>query len=178
MKLSKYHGIVISLYALILTYSIFFAHNLPLNFSYRPGDAMILLIVCLISFPAALFTAHIIHFGRFRIHNTSLLPAIVIYASIFAIAEEIIFRGLIQGILQISFSLSYVAVILSALIYGLAHAFNGAKNITPNGWNWKLIILTSVVGLPLGASYVLTGSLLIPTILHTLMIIGLKTYLE
>ena len=54
------------------------------------------------------------------------------------------------------FSITALAVVLSAVLFGMAHSYQG--------WNGGL--RAGVVGLIFALSYVLTGSLWIPILLH------------
>jgi len=99
------------------------------------------------------------------------------YAVLFAIPEEIIFRGIIQYQLYAYFEAANLSVLLSALIFGLVHLPNGAMGWHPRLWNWRLCGLAFLGGLLLGLSFVVTGDLLIPIILHITFLLFLsKTY--
>ena len=80
--------------------------------------------------------------------------------------EEIIFRGIVQGILQDYISNVVLLVIASSILFGFAHLPNGSKGLLPKYWNWKFFWITFLAGLPLGLIFALTNSLLFPTILH------------
>lgn len=71
-----------------------------------------------------------------------------------AVAEELVFRGLL---------LPWVGLWPQALLFGLAHA----QLSGPSRWVW--VAWASVVGLALGAMFVLTGSLLGPMLAHGLI---------
>lgn len=74
------------------------------------------------------------------------------------ICEEILFRGFFLRYLAVGpWHLPLgAALVLSSVVFGLAHAGQGAKQA----------LLTPVIGLLLGFLYVGTGSLLLPIILH------------
>jgi hypothetical protein len=46
--------------------------------------------------------------------------------------------------------------------------------LAPNKWNWILILQATLLGLPLGTIFALSGSLLVPTILHLLVLVSIK----
>jgi membrane protease YdiL (CAAX protease family) len=77
------------------------------------------------------------------------------------ICEEVLFRGfLIRFLNQSPLNLSLVGALgVSCLIFGLNHAYQGAKNVA----------LTTVTGLALGLVFLLTGQLLPAIILHALV---------
>ena len=74
------------------------------------------------------------------------------------ICEEILFRGYLLAYLTNWFGLLPAAA-LTAVLFGLGHLYQGARGI----------LQTGLFGGFLVAIYVLTGSLLMPMILHTLM---------
>ncbi|OGE86510.1 MAG: hypothetical protein A3J48_00090 [Candidatus Doudnabacteria bacterium RIFCSPHIGHO2_02_FULL_46_11] len=93
-----------------------------------------------------------------------------------SLPEEIIFRGVIQQLIQIKTDSAVIALLFSSAIYGGVHLLNGARGIKPKDWNWTLAALVCLAGISLGLIFVLTNSLLIPILLHTLLVICLKIY--
>jgi len=79
---------------------------------------------------------------------------IVLIAAMSAMAEELVFRGLL---------LPWVGVLPQALIFGVVHA----QLSGPSRWVW--VAWASLVGLALGAMFALTGSLLGPILSHALI---------
>lgn len=75
-----------------------------------------------------------------------------------AIAEEMVFRGYILNNLMQSTN-RYAALIISALIFGLAHATN------PN-FSWVAFINIILAGLILGINYIYTQNLWYAVVLH------------
>jgi membrane protease YdiL (CAAX protease family) len=71
------------------------------------------------------------------------------------ICEEIMYRGFFMIYLQ-SLTGTWAAVIVSSIIFGLGHAYQG-----PMG-----IVKTGIAGLIMAGLYVLTGSLWVPIVLH------------
>ncbi len=71
------------------------------------------------------------------------------------VCEEILFRGFLIWYFS-QFSATAVAVVLSAIVFGLAHSYQG----------WQGSLRAGVMGLVLAVSYVLTGSLWVPIFLH------------
>jgi membrane protease YdiL (CAAX protease family) len=74
------------------------------------------------------------------------------------ICEELLYRGYLVALAYPLLTIAG-AVVAAALIFGLAHAYQGALGV----------IKTAGAGLALGVVYVATGSLLWPIILHTLL---------
>jgi membrane protease YdiL (CAAX protease family) len=99
---------------------------------------------------------------------------VVVYGLLFAFPEEILFRGIVQGFLQKSLNNSASIILLSSLVFGVAHLPNGAKSINPKDWNWRFFVLTFGGGLLLGLSFLVTGSLFIPTVLHMVFLVLLQ----
>jgi membrane protease YdiL (CAAX protease family) len=79
---------------------------------------------------------------------------IVAIAGLSALAEELVFRGLL---------LPWMGLLPQALLFGVAHA----QLSGPSRWVW--VAWASVVGLALGAMFQLTGSLFGPMASHALI---------
>lgn len=77
------------------------------------------------------------------------------------ICEEVLFRGLVLGYLGtwVPELLTWGAVAISAVIFGLAHLYQG----------WKGMIGTGLLGAVLGGIYLFTGSLWPSVVLHALI---------
>ena len=85
-----------------------------------------------------------------------------------ALPEEVLFRGLIFNMLQrmIKVGGPYPSLILSSLIFGLAHLNNPPAD-------WRYVMLATMAGMCYGWAYLRTGSLLAPAYAHALVdIIG------
>jgi len=81
-----------------------------------------------------------------------------------AIPEELLFRGIIQNLLQKTFKRPYVALIISALIFGAAHLNNGQPQP-----NWRYFLPASIAGVFYGLAFMRARSLIAPAIVHTLV---------
>jgi membrane protease YdiL (CAAX protease family) len=79
---------------------------------------------------------------------------IVVIAALSAIAEELVFRGLLMP---------WLGLIPQALLFGIVHA----QLSGPSRWVW--VAWASVVGLALGAIFALSGSLLGAMVAHGLI---------
>lgn len=79
---------------------------------------------------------------------------ILMIAALSALAEELVFRGLL---------LPWLGVLPQALVFGVVHA----QLSGPSRWVW--VTWASVVGLALGVMFVLTGSLLGALLAHALI---------
>jgi membrane protease YdiL (CAAX protease family) len=84
------------------------------------------------------------------------------------ICEELLYRGFFCGVTA-PFITPYGAIAASAVVFGLAHAYQGIRGIA----------LTAAIGLFLGAFYFVSGSLVWPIVLHVLIDIngGVSGYL-
>lgn len=71
------------------------------------------------------------------------------------ICEELLFRGFLLWYFKV-FTVTALGVVLSSSLFGMAHSYQG----------WKGGLRAGVVGLIFALSYVLTGSLWIPILLH------------
>jgi len=90
------------------------------------------------------------HMGHWKLWQ------LVLVAALAGLGEELFFRGLLQlGFSSITHV--WLAVLLTSLIFGLAHA------ITPT-----YFFLAFIISLYLGFLFVLTGNLLVPIAIHAL----------
>lgn len=87
-----------------------------------------------------------------------LLPAVAIGISS-AIFEELLFRGIIFRILEEKLG-SYIALIISALVFGFIHLSN------PNSSVLAATAISIEAGLMLGAAYMCTRNLWLPIAIH------------
>ncbi len=90
---------------------------------------------------------------------------LVLFSIGVGINEEIYYRGLILNLLE-SKGIKY-AIIVSSLLFGLVHAFNllGGKSLT---YILLQILFATLFGFLCGEIAVLTGSLIIPIVWHSL----------
>ena len=172
LGLSKYHMGVVAIYAL-LTPLLFILLSGELNYGFTRGyfGVVITIVPCTV-FGFFYFLrsdwARRPHLKLYRVFLATL------YGVTFAFPEEIIFRGIIQKFIQVYHADVIAAIFFSALIFGMAHLFNGASNFHPLNWNWKFAGLTFLTGLILGSIFALTNSLLITTLLHALFVTYLR----
>jgi membrane protease YdiL (CAAX protease family) len=76
------------------------------------------------------------------------------------VAEEIVFRGFLLVYLTDVLTVPLgVAMVVSAALFGLAHSYQGAVGV----------LLTGLAGYWLAGMYVLTGSLVLPVVVHALV---------
>jgi membrane protease YdiL (CAAX protease family) len=80
-----------------------------------------------------------------------------------AMPEELLFRGIIQNFLQKSWLKPLPALIVTSVIFGVAHLNNGPRP------DWRYFLLATIAGLFYGNAYTRTRALLAPAIVHTLV---------
>lgn len=80
------------------------------------------------------------------------------------IIEELVFRGLIQGIISKNYN-RYAGVIVSSLIFGAVHLMNGSLSLINA---FQLIISGSMVGIMFNCIYLSTGSIWASITVHAL----------
>ncbi len=171
ISISKYSIFIIIIY-LILMPALYVLFPGFFNY-YLTGDNLKEVVLVLI-FSVLLFSYFFGITLRQKFHpNMPRLAFAILYGLLIAFPEELIFRGVILSSLQ-NYHATGVAILLSALIFGIAHLPNGARGIRPSKWNWKLCALALMAGLPLASLYTLTGSLLLPTLLHAFFLVPLK----
>lgn len=90
-------------------------------------------------------------------HPLPLILTLLLISFQAGVLEELFFRGIIQS--NISNSLfPYSGVIITAILFGMAHLYQGIRGI----------INTFILGLILSLSYKITGNLMIPILGHFL----------
>lgn len=104
-----------------------------------------------------LYTVNELIFLNFNIDFIELLLSVFFFL-IIAVVEESIFRGYIQRNLMLSFN-KYVALLISAVIFSLAHGLN--PNVSALG-----LLNIFLAGILLGISYTYTKNLWFPIALH------------
>ena len=90
---------------------------------------------------------------------SDLLPALITSAMFPAVSEELVFRGILFRWIE-EFGGSWVGLIVSSALFGLAHAFNPDSS-------WVAVTFIAIeAGLMLGGAYMLTRSLWLPMGIH------------
>ena len=77
-----------------------------------------------------------------------------------AIPEELLFRGLIQNFLQKTWGHSGRALVVTSVVFGLAHLNNGTHP------DWRYVFLASIAGFFYGRAYLQSGGLMAPALVH------------
>ncbi len=90
---------------------------------------------------------------------------VMIFATI-ALSEELLFRSLLQNMLEKTLKSPVMALVTTSILFGFAHLGNGATSIYPEGWNWSYAMLATIAGLGYGLAFRYSGSLLVPMALH------------
>ena len=101
-------------------------------------------------------------FGAYRITGWgSIGGALAVVGTMLAVAvaEEVLFRGVVFRLIQQRWG-TWPALGVSAAVFGLAHLINPGASV------WGAVAIAIEAGLMLGAAYVATGSLWLPIGLH------------
>ncbi|PFG34834.1 CPBP family intramembrane glutamic endopeptidase [Sanguibacter antarcticus] len=101
-------------------------------------------------------------FGGYRITGWGSLSGALTVVGLMcavAVAEEVLFRGVVFRLLQQRWG-TWLALGASALLFGFVHLVN------PGATLWGAVAIAIEAGLMLGAAYVATGSLWLPIGLH------------
>ena len=80
-----------------------------------------------------------------------------------AVPEELLFRGIIQNILEKEVGHRNLALGMTALIFGAAHLNNGPSP------DWRYFLLATLAGWFYGRAYIKTRNLMAPALVHTLV---------
>jgi membrane protease YdiL (CAAX protease family) len=175
---SRYHTLIIGIYAFVYIYFFLYSSSPFLHYTFNKNHILPALIIFIFSIIALFVTNKYLQYKTVEINKNNIkkLPLVILYSTfLIAIPEEILFREIIQTYISTSASNTLLVIVLSALIFGLAHSLNEANGFSPQNWNLKLVIITFIAGLFLSYSFYLTRSLLMPTIIHTLLVVMMKT---
>ena len=99
---------------------------------------------------------------RFASPGALLLMALGIFVFI-AIPEELLFRGIIQNLLEKEIGRPGLALGVAAVIFGAAHLNNGPSP------DWRYFLLATLAGVVYGRAYARTRNLMAPALVHTLV---------
>jgi membrane protease YdiL (CAAX protease family) len=77
-----------------------------------------------------------------------------------ALPEELLFRGLVQNLLQKTWGHSGRALVVTSIVFGLAHLNNGPLP------DWRYAVLASVAGFFYGRAYLQSGGLMAAALVH------------
>ena len=91
-------------------------------------------------------------------------PLLIMVLGIFvviAVPEELLFRGIIQNVLEKSLGHRNLALGVTAVVFGLAHLNNGPRP------DWRYVVLATLAGWFYGRAYLRTRNLIAPALLHT-----------
>jgi membrane protease YdiL (CAAX protease family) len=80
-----------------------------------------------------------------------------------ALPEELVFRGLMQNLLTRQLQKPWLAIAISAVVFGSTHYNNTASP------DWRYLTLASVAGVFYGIAYRRSRSILVPALVHTLV---------
>ncbi len=79
------------------------------------------------------------------------------------IPEELLFRGLVQNLLQKRLGRPILGLVVSSVIFGATHLNNGPLP------DWRYFVLATIAGLFYGFIYMRTKSLAVPALVHAMV---------
>ena len=154
--------------ALIVLFSILFNfESVKLNLKLSTEGFVLLAAYFLIALVIILPLGYFMRFIRLRREKRTLKGSIYVFLSgllVFAIPEELLFRGLFQGYAQLVTGSKWVALIFATALFGAAHITTGKI------WNWRYAFLATIAGFFFGLMYMNTASIIYPILLHALII--------
>ncbi|MEO5949756.1 MAG: CPBP family intramembrane glutamic endopeptidase [Candidatus Saccharimonas sp.] len=124
--------------------------------------------------PAAILLGIIVRFtqGQWKQFSPMGIFYLVVGVAFVGISEELLTRGLLVQFLNQSGIPQYAVMLTSSIIFGLLHGmnyFNGQDRKTTT----SQIIITTFIGMALYTSFIISGTLWLPIILHALFDISL-----
>ncbi len=125
--------------------------------------AIALAVFLLFGVPAALGTGFVEFDPQWAGAGQWMVTSLGIFFFI-ALPEEVLFRGLIFNMVQrhVKVGGPYTALVISAVIFGLAHLNNSPGD-------WRYVLLATIAGICYGWAYLRTGSLLAAAYPHALV---------
>lgn len=142
-----------------------------IGFTFRLGrrDVVQALIAFSWFFPVALIFSSATGFVPFEPHwpdPVLIVPVILGVTFMVALPEEVLFRGLIQNLMQRTTSTArgrLMALLVASLIFGLSHLNNHPT------FDWRYVFIASVAGIAYGTVYNRTGKVTAAAITHALI---------
>jgi len=147
----------------ILVLGLLFHHQLIRSWQEVKRVSSLLALPVLVGIPIIYLFAMLLGYSHFDFTPSSLFWPWVLKNLFFTVlAEEILFRGLIQGEIAKRVQHQYsaeIAMIVASILFGLAHFAGGPE----------YVILASVAGVLYGYTYKITGRIEAPIITHLLL---------
>lgn len=115
--------------------------------------------------PIVLILGFALHFIAFYPRHQSLGNIVLALAVVFfltAVPEEIFFRGILQNLLEGNYGRN-VALIITAVLFGLSHFHKGAV------FNWRYVLLAAIAGIFYGRAWRQDRQLFASASTHTLV---------
>jgi membrane protease YdiL (CAAX protease family) len=139
------------------------------TFRLRGRDVVQALIAFAWFFPLALVFGTATGFVPFEPHlpNPALvIPVILGVTFMVALPEEVLFRGLIQNLLQRAAGTArgrFVALLVASILFGFSHLNNHPT------FDWRYVTIASIAGIAYGTVYNRTGKVTAAAITHALV---------
>lgn len=106
------------------------------------------------------FAVHFIHFHSRMPSGVALGTALLVTFLVVAIPEEILFRGILQNLLETRLR-PWLALLTASLLFGFGHFHRGAA------FNWRYVVLAAIAGIFYGRAWQARRQLLAAIITHT-----------
>jgi membrane protease YdiL (CAAX protease family) len=138
--------------------------RLTLDFSAKSFGLLVLYfaIIVAVLLPVAFYMKFVKRLKQKRT-VVDFIHVFIISLLIVAIPEELIFRGLFQGFLEMIFN-EWIALAIATAYFGAAHLW------TPKPHNVRYAILATIAGFFFGLLFMQTESIIYPMLLHGLVI--------
>jgi len=139
------------------------------TFRLRSRDVVQALISFAWFFPLALVFGTTTGFVPFEPHlpdPVRIVPVILGVTFLVALPEEVLFRGLIQNLMQKAAGTArgrFVALVVASIIFGCSHLNNHPT------FDWRYVTIASVAGIAYGTVYNRTGKVTAAAITHALI---------
>jgi hypothetical protein len=138
------------------------------RFAWRDQTSVLaaLLAFCLVGLPFGM-SVGFIRLSLVDFEPTTWLVRFLAIYFLNALPEELLFRGVIQNLIERRFGRNWWTLLGAAVIFGLAHINNATDFHTPP--NWPYAIMASLAGLAYGWTWRRSGKITASALTHTLV---------
>lgn len=174
LKESRYHQILGLLYLIFTLYVLFVTPEL-VSFTV-PGQNIVPALIITAAAITGLILWRICIVGASFVLQAPTLISSFLYSLLTAIPEELLFRAFAHDWLEQYLEYPFLIVLVSSLLFGIAHLPNSAAGMAPSQWNWKFGVIAFMAGIPLGVLFIITESLFFPIMLHVVLLMCFRVF--
>ena len=167
LPLHKLTAILLALFLFLILYPL---PEMGFTFSLRKKDLKYALIGFLGFAFIGIPTGFLIKFLRYNLQIPSITELITYSVAgylLVALMEEILFRGIIQNLIEKRVKSETVSLIIAAIIFGMGHLNNTTRGYAVP--NWGYVLMASIAGISYGWVWIKTKRVTASAITHALV---------